>query len=101
MLTIQELRSSTEKELLQELVAARKNTLKTRVNTKTKHEKDIAKVQKAKCYVAQILTVLKETEGKGENKLQKEASKKDSEINSVEKKSVAKPEGKEKEGKAK
>jgi len=60
MLTIQELRSSTDKELLQELEAARKNYLKVRISTKTKHEKNTAKVQKAKYYVAQILTVLKE-----------------------------------------
>jgi ribosomal protein L29 len=62
MLTIQELRSSTVKELLQELDAARKNMLKVRINVKTKQEKNTAKAKQAKHYVAQILTVLKEIE---------------------------------------
>ncbi len=61
MLTVQELRSSTVKELLQELEAARKNMLKIRVNVKTKHEKNTVKSMQAKRYVAKILTVMKET----------------------------------------
>ncbi|MBN2095804.1 50S ribosomal protein L29 [Candidatus Peregrinibacteria bacterium] len=94
MLTIQELRSSTEKELLQELIAARNNALKVRVNSKTKHEKDIAKVQKAKRYVAQILTVLREVDGEEKSKSKKEAPK-------AEKKPAHKSEAKGKESKAK
>ncbi len=62
MLTIQELRSSTKKELLQELDKTRKDFLKIRINVKTKHEKDQSKVGKIKRYVAQILTALKEVE---------------------------------------
>ena len=60
MLTTQELRSSTLKELLQELESSRKEMLKIRVNIKTKQEKDSAKSRKTKRYIAQILTVLKE-----------------------------------------
>ncbi len=60
MLSIQELRSSTVKELLRELETTRKDMLKVRINVKTKHEKDTSKVQKTKLYIAQVLTVLKE-----------------------------------------
>ena len=62
MLSIQELRSSNKKELLLELAKARKETLKVRINLKTKHDKDLSKAKKAKRYVAQILTVLKAEE---------------------------------------
>ena len=60
MFTIQELRSSTMKELLQELDKARKEMLKVRVNIKTKHEKETAKAKKTKRYIAQVLTVIRE-----------------------------------------
>jgi len=62
MLSIQELRSSNKKELLLELAKARKETLKVRINLKTKHDKDLSKAKKAKRFVAQILTMLKEIE---------------------------------------
>ena len=60
MYSIQELRSSTKKELLLELAKARKENLKIRVSLKTKHEKDSSKAEKLKHYVAQILTILTE-----------------------------------------
>jgi len=63
MLTIQELRSSTGKELLQELSKARKESFKIRINVKTKHEKDISKAKKMKHYIARILTAIKEFDG--------------------------------------
>ncbi|MBI5421856.1 50S ribosomal protein L29 [Candidatus Peregrinibacteria bacterium] len=59
MLSIQELRSSNRKELLQELEKARKEMLKVRISLKTKHEKDTSKAGKTKRYIAQILTMLK------------------------------------------
>lgn len=62
MLSIQELRSSTNKELLLELEKSRKDLVKIRIHVKTKHEKDSTKVTKAKRYVAQILSVLKSLE---------------------------------------
>ena len=60
MLSIQELRSSSKKELMQELASARKDALKVKISLKTKHEKDTSKAKKAKFYVARILTVLKD-----------------------------------------
>jgi len=60
MFSIQELRSSTKKELFQELAKTRKDALKIRVSVKTKHEKDTSKSLKIKRYAAQILTVLEE-----------------------------------------
>ncbi len=68
MLSIQELRSSTVKELHQELAAARNNLLKFRISTRTKHEKNTAKVGQAKAYVARILTALREAEAEAEKK---------------------------------
>jgi ribosomal protein L29 len=62
MLSIQELRSSSPKELLLELQKARKEMLKIRINLKTKHEKDTSKARKEKRLIAQILTLLKEPE---------------------------------------
>jgi ribosomal protein L29 len=62
MLSIQELRSSTKKELLLELAKTRKEALKIRINVKTKHEKDTSKAKKTKYYVARILTALREIE---------------------------------------
>jgi ribosomal protein L29 len=60
MLSIQELRSSTKKELLAELENARRNMVKIRISTKTKSLKDSSSVSKQKKYVAQIKTTLKE-----------------------------------------
>lgn len=75
MLSIQELRSSTLKELFQELEKTRKELLKARVSVKTKHEKNTSKVQKIKRYVAQVITILKEAE-KEEKKAPVKAVKK-------------------------
>jgi|GEM_PF-3382379 len=58
MLSIQELRSSSKKELLLELQKARKEMLKIRISLKTKHEKDTSKARKEKRLIAQILTLL-------------------------------------------
>ena len=71
MFSIQELRSSTKKELLHELFKARKEALKIRINIKTKHDKDGSKMEKTKHYVAQILTVLKEIEREESKKVKK------------------------------
>jgi ribosomal protein L29 len=60
MLSIQELRSSSKKELLLELLKARKEMLKIRISLKTKHEKDTSKARKQKRLIAQILTLLKD-----------------------------------------
>lgn len=79
MFSIQELRSSTKKELLQELERARKEALKVRINVKTKHDKDGSKAGKTKHYVAQILTVLKEAESEEAEKA-KETEKEKSKI---------------------
>ena len=84
MLSVQELRSSTVKELLQELETVRKDMLKVRINVKTKHEKDTSKAQKTKRYIAQILTILKEAKeeikdpesSSGEKSQEKESNEK-------------------------
>ena len=60
MFSIQELQSSTNKELLLELEKSRNELLKIRINVRTKHKKDTSKVKKMKRYVAQILTALKD-----------------------------------------
>jgi len=60
MLSIQELKSSTNKELLKELENARGEMVRVRIGVKTKHLKDSSFVSKHKKYIAQILTVLKE-----------------------------------------
>lgn len=70
MFSIQELRSSTQKELLQELSKIQGELLKIRISVKTKHEKDSSKVGKVKRYVAQLKTML--------NEIDKEEAKKDS-----------------------
>ena len=75
MLSIQELRSSTTKELLQELEKMRKEMVKVRLTVKTKHDKDIGKVKKTKHYIAQILTILKEVEGEEVKKSNVKAEK--------------------------
>lgn len=77
MYSIKELRSSTKKELIQELEKARADVLKIRINVKTKHEKDRSKVKKIKYYIAQILTILKEIPlEEGNTKEEKSKSKK-------------------------
>lgn len=60
MFSIQELRSSTKKELQMELEKSRKEMLKVRINLRTKHEKDTSKALKTKTYIARILTVMKD-----------------------------------------
>ncbi|MFH1012638.1 MAG: 50S ribosomal protein L29 [Candidatus Peregrinibacteria bacterium] len=62
MLTIQELRSSTLKELRQELASAQKELQHLRISVRTKNQKDISLVSKQKHYVARIQTLLKEIE---------------------------------------
>jgi ribosomal protein L29 len=77
MFSIQELRTSTKKELLLELAKSRKENMKIRINLRTKHEKDSSKSGKMKHYIAQILTVLKdiEAEDKGKEKAHTAKSK--------------------------
>ncbi len=60
MLSIQELRSSTVKELLQELTKMRKEMVKVRLTIRTKHDKNLSKAKKTKRYIAQLLTMIKE-----------------------------------------
>jgi ribosomal protein L29 len=60
MLSNQELRSSTRKELLKELEEAREAALKKRITIKTKQDKDTSGASKQKTYIARILTALKE-----------------------------------------
>lgn len=60
MLTIQELRSSTKKELLQELAAAQKQLLAVRMGIKTKHQKDTSLMKKTKATIARVKTLLRE-----------------------------------------
>lgn len=62
MLSIQELRSSTKKELLNELSNARKEMVKIRISVKTKSIKDSSSVAKQKRYISRIKTALKELE---------------------------------------
>ena len=60
MLSNQELKSLTRKELLQELQEAREISQKNRITVKTKHHKDTSSVSKQKKYVARVMTALKE-----------------------------------------
>jgi len=62
MLSLQELRSSTRKELLNELEAAQMEMQKVRIGVKTKSSKDSSLVIKRRKYVARIKTMLKELE---------------------------------------
>lgn len=80
MLSIQELRSSTIKELLQELDKMRKEMVKVRLTLRTKHDKDLSKAKKTKRYIAQLLTILKEAEAEEvlKSKTKKEVVKSDS-----------------------
>lgn len=79
MFSIQELQSSTEKELLIELEKTRNEMIKIRINVKTKHNKDTSKVKKTKRYLAKILTSLKgaDAEVQSTNKIKKEEKKSD------------------------
>ncbi len=60
MLSNQELKSSTRKELIKELEEARELSMKKRITVKTKHEKNTSAASKQKKYVARIMTALKE-----------------------------------------
>ena len=62
MLSNQELKSLTKKELLKELEEAREILMKKRITVKTKHEKDTSAVSKQKHYIAKLKTALKELE---------------------------------------
>lgn len=60
MLSNQELKSLTRKELLKELSESRELAQKNRITVKTKHNKDSSSVSKHKKYVAKVMTALKE-----------------------------------------
>jgi ribosomal protein L29 len=60
MLSVQELKTSSRKELIQELQNARSEIVKVRMNVKTKSIKDSSLANKQKKYIAQIETILKE-----------------------------------------
>ena len=60
MLSAQELKSSTRKELLEELKNARNEMVRVRIGVKTKSLKDSSLVNKQKRYIAQVQTALKE-----------------------------------------
>jgi len=60
MLSTQELRSSTRKELIAELKTSRKELLSVRMGVKTKHMKDVSLVSKQDQYIARIKTILRE-----------------------------------------
>lgn len=62
MLTTQELKASTLKELLKELQSALLKLQELRIGVKTSHLKDTSAIKKQKRYVARILTVIKEIE---------------------------------------
>lgn len=60
MLSYQELKAMTKKELLKELSDAQEAVMKKGITVKTKHDKDTSSVGKQKRYVAQIVTALNE-----------------------------------------
>jgi len=62
MLSYQELKSLTKKELLKELSDAREAMMKKRITVKTKHNKDTSSVNKQKKFIARVSTALKELE---------------------------------------
>jgi large subunit ribosomal protein L29 len=62
MLSVQELKTLSKKELLKELEQAKPNMVKIRIGVKTKHQKDTSAVEKTKRYIARIKTILKEME---------------------------------------
>lgn len=61
MLTLQELRNVSLKEINRELVQAKKSYDQTRIQIGTQHSKNSAVLQKDKKYIAQILTVMRES----------------------------------------
>ena len=60
MITLQDLKSLTRKELLQELVKARKELVHLRISVRTKNQKDTSLVRDTKQTIARIKTQLKE-----------------------------------------
>lgn len=62
MLSNQELRTSTKKELLKELQEAHEMMVKKGITVKTKHDKDSSSVLKQRRYVARVKTAIKELE---------------------------------------
>jgi len=62
MLSSQEIKSLTKKEVLKELETAREELMKKRITVKTKHEKDTSSVNKLKKLVARLSTALREME---------------------------------------
>lgn len=62
MLSKQELKSSTRKELLDELTEAQATMMKKRITTKTKHEKDTSSVKKQRRHIARTKTFLRDME---------------------------------------
>ncbi|MBI5411939.1 50S ribosomal protein L29 [Candidatus Peregrinibacteria bacterium] len=62
MLSIQELHTSTVKELQLELENARLELFRIHMGTKTKHLKDTSLIPKHKRYIAQVLTMLRQTQ---------------------------------------
>jgi len=62
MLSNQELRTSTMKELLRELEEAREMKVKKGITVKTKHDKDSSSVLKQRRYIARVKTAIKELE---------------------------------------
>ena len=61
-MNINELRSLTFKELLQELSKAQKELQHIRIHIRTKHQKDTSLVQKKKQTISRIKTLLREME---------------------------------------
>ena len=62
MLSNQDLRTSTKRELQRELREAHEMMLKKGITVKTKHDKDSSSVSKQRRYVARIKTAIKELE---------------------------------------
>lgn len=62
MLSNQELRSSTKKELYRELREAREMMIKRGITVKTKHDKDSSGVSKQRKYIARVQTAIREFE---------------------------------------
>lgn len=62
MLSNQDLRRSTKKELQRELKEATEMMVKKAVTVKTKHDKDSSGVSKQRRYVARVKTTLRELE---------------------------------------
>ncbi|PIZ71256.1 hypothetical protein COY07_05425 [Candidatus Peregrinibacteria bacterium CG_4_10_14_0_2_um_filter_43_11] len=62
MLSTQEIRSLTHKELLHESAAAQQEGIKIRIGLRTKHQSDVSLAKKHKRYVARLKTLTKEME---------------------------------------